>query len=61
MTGRELIEFIQYWKLEDCEVEVQYRDDGGCYFGTDAPMLQIAEAGISAKYDECKDYKRLIL
>ena len=61
MTGRELIELIQNLKLEDCQVEVQCRDEGGYYYGTDNIEPEIIEPNQITKYAGCKNYKRLIL
>lgn len=62
MTGRELINYIEKWELEDCKIEVQYRDDGGCYYGTDKEIEPtIVEANADIKYAGCVGYKRLIL
>lgn len=33
MTGKELIEWIQYNHAEDLECVVQYMDSGGSYYG----------------------------
>lgn len=38
MTGRELIQWIIDNDAQDLTVEVQYRDSGGYYFGTDADI-----------------------
>ena len=35
MTGQELIEWIQTHNAESMDIEIQYRDGGGCYTGTD--------------------------
>lgn len=35
MTGRELIKWILDHKAEDKKIEIQYRDSGGDYHGTD--------------------------
>lgn len=35
MTGRELIEWILKNHVEDLPIEIQYRDGGGDYNGTD--------------------------
>ena len=49
MTGKELIKYIEIWGLEDCPIEVQYRDDGGCYYGTDHDIEPtIIKRGISS-------------
>jgi len=62
MTGRELIEYIQRHKLEDCVVEVQYRDDGGYYFGTDPePILYKIEALEDDRWAYTMPFDRLIL
>ena len=62
MTGRELIEYIQRKHLEDCVVEVQYRDDGGYYFGTDPePILYKIEALEDDRWAYTMPFDRLIL
>lgn len=61
MTGKELIDFIHRHGLENHPVEIQYRDDGGYYYGTDDPEPEAIEAGQPRKYAGCADYKRLIL
>lgn len=62
MTGEDLIKFIKAYGLEDCQVEVQYRDDGGCYHGTDPDIIPlIIEAGVNLGYAGCADHKRLVL
>ena len=46
MTGKELIEWIQYNNAEDLECVVQYRDGGGSYYGgeiVDAPMFAVCK------------------
>lgn len=35
MTIKELYEMAQASRIEDYEIEIQYRDGGGCYEGTD--------------------------
>ena len=37
MTGQELIDWIKENQAEGMEIRVQYRDEGGCYMGTDDP------------------------
>ena len=62
MTGRELVKYIEKWGLEDYRIEVQYRDDGGCYYGTDdyvEPL--IVEVNTPTKYAGCVEYGRVIL
>lgn len=62
MTGRELIDYIYQWGLEDSVIEVQYRDDGGCYYGTDKEVEPtVVKAGTAMKYAGCADYDRVIL
>lgn len=61
MTGKDLIEYIQKWGLEDYKIEVQLRDEGGYYYGTDEVEPHIIEAGENSKYAMCKDYNRLVL
>ncbi len=40
MTIKELYEMAQASHIEDYEIEIQYRDSGGCYEGTDDLMKQ---------------------
>lgn len=40
MTIKELYEMAQANHIEDYEIEIQYRDGGGCYEGTDDLMKQ---------------------
>ena len=62
MTGKELIKYIEKWELENYQIEVQYRDDGGCYYGTDENVEpQIVRANTATKYAGCTDYDRMIL
>lgn len=61
MTGRELIEYIKKWELEDCKVEVQCRDEGGYYYGTDDLEPVIIEPNQMFKYSGLKNYKRLVI
>lgn len=35
MTIQELYEYAKKNDALDCEIEIQYRDGGGCYSGTD--------------------------
>lgn len=35
MTIKELYEIAQAHHIEDYDIEIQYRDGGGCYEGTD--------------------------
>lgn len=62
MTGGELIKYIQWHHLEDCVIEVQYRDDGGYYFGTDPePVLCKIEAFKDDRWTYTVPFDRLIL
>ena len=62
MTGREFIEYIQKWGLEDYKIEVQYRDEGGCYYGTDKETEpRIVEAGDELKYAGRENYNRIVI
>lgn len=61
MTGRELIAYIEKWGLEDCQIEMQFRDGGGYYYGTDLPDPIIVEANQTTQYAGCVNYKRLLL
>ena len=61
MTGRELIKYIEAWGLEDCQIEMQCRDEGGYYYGTDRLEPIIVEPNQPTKYAGCVGYKRLIL
>lgn len=40
MTIKELYEMAQARHIEDYEIEIQYRDGGGCYVGTYDLMKQ---------------------
>lgn len=58
MTGRDLIKWILDNKAEDKQVEIQYRDEGGDYSGTDAFLrLEIEDARDATGW--C--YKRIVL
>ena len=64
MTGKELIDFIRMNHAEDAIVEVQYRDDVGCYSGTDDEIVpSIIEGNAIPKclFTPAKEYKRIIL
>ena len=44
MTGKELIQWIEEHNAQDLIFEVQYRDEGGNYYGTDEMLyLDIEE------------------
>ena len=43
MTVQELYEYAKQRGLLDYEVRVQYRDDGGWYYGTDAVESVLVE------------------
>lgn len=34
MTPKDLYEWAVEHGVEDCDIEIQYRDDGGYYYGT---------------------------
>ena len=62
MTGRELVQWILANKAEDKPFEVQYRDDGGDYSGTDTDLYLIEDIG--SWLDENGrgwDYTRILL
>lgn len=61
MTGRELIAYIEKWELEDCQIEMQCRDGGGYYYGTEPLEPTIVEANQPTRYAGCVNYKRLLL
>ncbi|MBP5597273.1 MAG: hypothetical protein J6Y02_17960 [Pseudobutyrivibrio sp.] len=52
MTGKELIEWIKDKKAEDLQIEVQYRDDGGIYYGRDIYIVPSIE---KSEYREDKE------
>ena len=42
MTPRDLYEWAVKHDVQDCDIEIQYRDGGGCYCGTaDARLDEI--------------------
>lgn len=43
MTGKELIQWIEEHNAQDLIFEVQYRDGGGDYCGTDEMLYLIIE------------------
>lgn len=43
MTPRDLYEWSVRHDVQDCDIEIQYHDDGGCYCGT-----------TDARFDEIK-------
>lgn len=58
MAGRELMKWILDNEAEDAKIEVQYRDSGGDYEGTDATLYLMDET--------CQDkdgwtYRRIVL
>ena len=59
MTGRELIMWILEKNAEDAEIEVQYRDAGGDYSGTDNVLYLIDETVDSE--DGWSSYRRIVL
>ena len=58
MTGRELIQWILYNKLENSEAEVQYRNKEMSYTGTDKTLYLIDE---TAKDSSGWTYSRIVL
>lgn len=58
MTGRELIRWILDNKAEDLPVEIQYRDSGGYYIGTDTMLCLEIE---TANDEEDWQYQRVVL
>ena len=52
MKGKELIEWIKDNKAEDLQIEVQYRDGGGIYYGRDTDIVPSIE---KSEYREDKD------
>lgn len=49
MTIKDLYEFAKENKFEDYEIEIQYRDGGGSYYGTDTLQLEDIEVQDFAK------------
>lgn len=43
MTGKELIKWIEEHDAQELIFEVQYRDDGGDYYGTDKNLYMDIE------------------
>ena len=39
MTVKEFYEWAVANNVENLEMEVQYRDDGGCYYGSDNEVI----------------------
>lgn len=39
MTIKELYEIALEKSAENFEIEISYRDDGGCYYGTDSDII----------------------
>lgn len=58
MTGRDLIKWILENKAEDTEFEVQYRDNGGDYHGTDKNLYILEDTG---KTENGWQYRRILL
>ena len=58
MTGRDLIKWILENKAEDTEFEVQYRDNGGDYYGTDKNLYLLEDPG---KTENGWQYRRILL
>ena len=58
MTGRELIKWILDHKAEDKKIEIQYRDGGGDYNGTDERLYLIEEFGTDSNGWQ---YDRIVL
>ena len=58
MTGRELIKWILDHKAENKKIEIQYRDSGGDYPGTDEILYLIEEVG---KDSDGWQYDRVVL
>jgi len=57
MTGRELIMWILEHECEDAQIEVQYRDGGGDYNGTDETIYLIDET----VNEDGHSYRRVVL
>lgn len=58
MTGRELIVWIMENDAEDMQFEVQYRDYGGDYEGTDKKLYLQEDIGTT---DSGWQYERILL
>ena len=58
MTGRELIVWIMESEAEDAQFEVQYRDYGGDYEGTDKRLYLQEDIGTT---DSGWQYERILL
>lgn len=58
MTGRELIVWILENEAEDMQFEVQYRDYGGDYEGTDKKLYLQEDIGTT---DSGWQYERILL
>lgn len=43
MTPRDLYEWAVKYDVQDCDIEIQYRDDGGYYCGTTDTRLDEIE------------------
>lgn len=63
MEIKELIRALEKIQEEygNIEVQVQYRDDGGTYFGTEDPLLFVDEYRAVDEKGNSKDEKTLIL
>ena len=44
MTIQELYEWAKELNIEDYEINIQYRDDGGDYYGEDKYVYQIIDS-----------------
>lgn len=49
MTIRELYEWAKQQGIEDYDIEIQYRDDGGYYCGTDTTSFYNLEVSHDKK------------
>ena len=58
MTGRELIKWILDNKAEDKKIEIQYRDSGGDYPGTDEILYLEENKGTDS---DGWQYERVVL
>lgn len=64
MTGQELIDWIKKHNAEDAVIEIQYRDDGGFYSGTEDEIVPaIIDKNVIPKcrYTPVREYKRIVL
>ena len=63
MTGAEFIKWIEDNHAEELPIEIQYQDDGGCYYGTEKEYIvpKIVEPNEKTQFSGCESYRRIVV